>query len=60
MKSAQQHNVKLTSEDWEAIFDTPSDTERHAARRLRAFKVRVRGSPPGSSPSTALSGVPGV
>ena len=34
LKSAEQHNVKLTSEDWEAIFDTPSDTERHAARRL--------------------------
>jgi transcriptional regulator with XRE-family HTH domain len=34
LKWAEQHNVKLTSEDWEAIFDTPSDTERHAARRL--------------------------
>jgi len=34
LKWAEQHNVKLTSEDWEAIFDTQSDIERHAARRL--------------------------
>jgi transcriptional regulator with XRE-family HTH domain len=34
LKWAEQHNVKLTSEDWEAIFDTSSDTERHAAQRL--------------------------
>jgi hypothetical protein len=31
---AEQHNVTLTSEDWDAIFETPSDTERHAAQRL--------------------------
>lgn len=34
LKWAEQHNVKLTSEEWDAIFETPSDTERHAARRL--------------------------
>jgi transcriptional regulator with XRE-family HTH domain len=31
---AQEHNVTLTSDDWDAIFETPSDTERHAAQRL--------------------------
>jgi transcriptional regulator with XRE-family HTH domain len=34
LKWAELHNVTLTSEDWDAIFETPSDTERHAAQRL--------------------------
>jgi hypothetical protein len=34
LKWAEQHDVKLTSEDWDAVFESPSDTERHAARRL--------------------------
>ena len=42
LKWAEQHNVKLTSEDWEAIFDTPSDTERHAARRLGIEVTQLR------------------
>ena len=34
LRWAEQHNVKLRSEDWDAIFESPSDAERHAARRL--------------------------
>jgi hypothetical protein len=34
LKWAEQHDVKLTSEEWDAVFETPSDTERHGARRL--------------------------
>jgi len=34
LKWAEQHDVTLTSEDWDAIFESPSDAERHAARRL--------------------------
>jgi len=33
---AEQHDVTLTEDDWRGMFDKPSDTERHAARRLKA------------------------
>ena len=31
---AKQHDVKLATEDWHAVYETASDTEKHVARRL--------------------------
>jgi hypothetical protein len=39
---AQQQDVKLREGDWLAVFDTASDTERHAARRLGVEIAQVK------------------
>jgi transcriptional regulator with XRE-family HTH domain len=39
---ARQHDVKLAEGDWLAVFETASDTERRAARRLGVDIVQVK------------------
>ena len=39
---ANQQDVKLTEGDWLAVFETASDTERHAARRLGVELAQVK------------------
>jgi transcriptional regulator with XRE-family HTH domain len=39
---AKQHDIKLAEGDSLAVFETPSDAERHAARRLGAEIAQVK------------------
>ena len=39
---AKQHDVKLAEGDWLAVFETASDTERRAARRLGVEVAQVK------------------
>jgi transcriptional regulator with XRE-family HTH domain len=39
---AKQHDVKLAEGDWLAVFETASDTERRAARRLGVDIIQVK------------------
>ncbi len=39
---AKQHDVKLAEGDWLAVFETASDTERHAAQRLGVDIAQVK------------------
>ena len=39
---AKQHDVKLAEGDWLAVFETASDTERRAARRLGVEIAQVK------------------
>jgi hypothetical protein len=39
---AKQHDVKLAEGDWLAVFETASDTEQRAARRLGVEIAQVK------------------
>ena len=39
---AEQHDVKLATGDWLAMFETASDTEQHVARRLGVEIAQVK------------------
>ena len=39
---AKQHDVKLATEDWRAMYETASDTEKHVARRLDVEIAQVK------------------
>lgn len=39
---AKQHDVKLATEDWHAVYETASDTEKHVARRLDVEIAQVK------------------